>query len=241
MSTKEIQEQIVKTMRQRQAIENASVASTGQVIEKTANQRALLRIDRIEQLRVGQAGLKPDDDTGRMQRRYHHARHGAEEDPDDRFLADDRKQGKWPLRCWRDERADHRCNHDGKADRQQQADASRDKDLAKTRQQHNGCADAGKNEQQGKDVTVVEILGAIARGMPHINSIPLELALEKNNVRIMMNFVIGKVVNHIYLQKLKQYAIYTVNIIQFFSGPQLSASKSFTKIIPKIELCYPFL
>jgi hypothetical protein len=37
MSTKEIQEQIVKTMRKWQAIENASVASTGKVIEKTEN------------------------------------------------------------------------------------------------------------------------------------------------------------------------------------------------------------
>ena len=37
MSTKEIQEQIVKNMKQWQKIENASVASTGAVMEKTAN------------------------------------------------------------------------------------------------------------------------------------------------------------------------------------------------------------
>lgn len=37
MSTKEIQEQIVGNMRQWQKIENASVASTGNVIEKTGN------------------------------------------------------------------------------------------------------------------------------------------------------------------------------------------------------------
>jgi hypothetical protein len=37
MSTKEIQEQIVKNMRHWQKIENASVASTGGVIEKTDN------------------------------------------------------------------------------------------------------------------------------------------------------------------------------------------------------------
>ena len=37
MSTKEIQEQIVANMRQWQKIENASVASTGGVIEKTDN------------------------------------------------------------------------------------------------------------------------------------------------------------------------------------------------------------
>ena len=37
MSTKEIQQQIVSSMRQWQKIENASVASTGNVIEKTEN------------------------------------------------------------------------------------------------------------------------------------------------------------------------------------------------------------
>ena len=37
MSTREIQEQIVGNMRQWQKIENASVASTGNVIEKTGN------------------------------------------------------------------------------------------------------------------------------------------------------------------------------------------------------------
>jgi hypothetical protein len=37
MSTKEIQEQIVKNMRQWQKIENSSVASTGNVIEATDN------------------------------------------------------------------------------------------------------------------------------------------------------------------------------------------------------------
>lgn len=37
MSTKEIQQQIVGSMRQWQKIENASVASTGSVIEKTEN------------------------------------------------------------------------------------------------------------------------------------------------------------------------------------------------------------
>jgi hypothetical protein len=42
MSTKEIQSKIVQNMRQWQAIENASVASTGMVIEKTDN--PILRI-----------------------------------------------------------------------------------------------------------------------------------------------------------------------------------------------------
>jgi hypothetical protein len=42
MSTKEIQSKIVQNMRQWQAIENASVASTGKVIEKTDN--PILRI-----------------------------------------------------------------------------------------------------------------------------------------------------------------------------------------------------
>ncbi len=37
MSTKEIQEQIVSNMKRWQKIENASVASTGQIIEKTNN------------------------------------------------------------------------------------------------------------------------------------------------------------------------------------------------------------
>ncbi|UCH85646.1 MAG: hypothetical protein JSW50_08170 [Candidatus Latescibacterota bacterium] len=37
MSTKEVQEKIVDNMRRWQKIENASVASTGQVIEKTEN------------------------------------------------------------------------------------------------------------------------------------------------------------------------------------------------------------
>lgn len=37
MSTKEIQEQIVANMKRWQKIENASVASTGQIIEKTNN------------------------------------------------------------------------------------------------------------------------------------------------------------------------------------------------------------
>ena len=37
MSTKEIQEQIVQNMREWKKIENASVASTGRVIEKTEN------------------------------------------------------------------------------------------------------------------------------------------------------------------------------------------------------------
>jgi len=48
-----------------------------------------------------------------------------------------------------------------------------------------GCEVAEFLSEQGREVTVVEILGAIAREMPHINKIPLELALEKNNVRIM--------------------------------------------------------
>ena len=46
MSTKEIQEQIVGNMRQWQKIENASVASTGNVIEKTGN--PIVRQSRIQ-------------------------------------------------------------------------------------------------------------------------------------------------------------------------------------------------
>ncbi len=42
MTTKEIQEQIVKNMKQWQKIENASVASTGAVMEKTDN--AIVRV-----------------------------------------------------------------------------------------------------------------------------------------------------------------------------------------------------
>ena len=37
MSTKEIQDQIVKNMQEWKKVENASVASTGKVIEKTEN------------------------------------------------------------------------------------------------------------------------------------------------------------------------------------------------------------
>lgn len=48
-----------------------------------------------------------------------------------------------------------------------------------------GCEVAEYLSEQGKEVSVIEILSAIAREMPHINKIPLELALEKHNVRVM--------------------------------------------------------
>lgn len=48
-----------------------------------------------------------------------------------------------------------------------------------------GCEVAEYLCEQGKNVTVIELLDAIARGMPHINKIPLELALEKHHVRII--------------------------------------------------------
>ena len=49
MSTKEIQETIVKTMRRWQEIENASVASTGKVIEKTENPVLKIIMEIIQQ------------------------------------------------------------------------------------------------------------------------------------------------------------------------------------------------
>jgi len=48
-----------------------------------------------------------------------------------------------------------------------------------------GCEVAEFLAEQGKKVTVVELLDDICRGMPHINKIPLELALEQHGVRIM--------------------------------------------------------
>ena len=48
MSTKEIQEQIVSNMRRWQKIENASVASTGQIIEKTSNPLVRLIMEVIQ-------------------------------------------------------------------------------------------------------------------------------------------------------------------------------------------------
>ncbi len=48
-----------------------------------------------------------------------------------------------------------------------------------------GCEVAEYLSEQGKEITVVELLDDISRGMPHINKIPLELALEKQGVRIM--------------------------------------------------------
>ena len=48
-----------------------------------------------------------------------------------------------------------------------------------------GCEVGEYLSVQGMDVTIVEILDDIARGMPHISKLPLEMALEKNGVRIM--------------------------------------------------------
>jgi hypothetical protein len=48
MSTKEIQQQIVSNMRRWQKIENASVASTGQIIEKTDNPIVRLVMELIQ-------------------------------------------------------------------------------------------------------------------------------------------------------------------------------------------------
>ena len=48
-----------------------------------------------------------------------------------------------------------------------------------------GCEVGEYLSGQGVDVTIVEILDDIAGGMPHISKLPLEMALEKNGVRIM--------------------------------------------------------
>jgi pyruvate/2-oxoglutarate dehydrogenase complex dihydrolipoamide dehydrogenase (E3) component len=48
-----------------------------------------------------------------------------------------------------------------------------------------GCEVAEFLGEQGKEITVIELLASIAREMPHINRIPLEFALEKHKVRIM--------------------------------------------------------
>ena len=48
-----------------------------------------------------------------------------------------------------------------------------------------GCEVGEFLSEQGKAVTIVEILDDIARDMPHISRLPLELALERNRVRIM--------------------------------------------------------
>jgi hypothetical protein len=48
MSTKDIQEQIIKNMQDWKKIENASVASTGKVIEKTENPIVLLIMEIIQ-------------------------------------------------------------------------------------------------------------------------------------------------------------------------------------------------
>jgi NADH dehydrogenase FAD-containing subunit len=47
--------------------------------------------------------------------------------------------------------------------------------------------------EQGQEVTVIELLADILRGMPHINKIPLELALEDLNVRIMTKATVRSV------------------------------------------------
>ena len=59
-----------------------------QHVQKRSEYRSLLRVDRIEQLRVGQAGMKTDDDARRMKRRHQHAGHGAEEQPHCQLCAD---------------------------------------------------------------------------------------------------------------------------------------------------------
>jgi NADPH-dependent 2,4-dienoyl-CoA reductase/sulfur reductase-like enzyme len=56
-----------------------------------------------------------------------------------------------------------------------------------------GCEVAEYLSEQGKEVTVIELLADILRGMPHINKIPLELALEDLNVRIMTKATVRSV------------------------------------------------
>ncbi|MFH0845302.1 MAG: FAD-dependent oxidoreductase [Pseudomonadota bacterium] len=48
-----------------------------------------------------------------------------------------------------------------------------------------GCEVGEFLSEQGKDVTIIEILDDIAREMPHISKLPLVMALENNGVRIM--------------------------------------------------------
>jgi 2,4-dienoyl-CoA reductase (NADPH2) len=48
-----------------------------------------------------------------------------------------------------------------------------------------GCEVGDYLAAQGRKVTIVEILDEIARDMPHISKLPLEMALEHNGVRIM--------------------------------------------------------
>jgi len=50
-----------------------------------------------------------------------------------------------------------------------------------------GCEVAEFLSEQGKEVTIVEIMDSIARNMPHINKISLEMALEQKKVCIMTN------------------------------------------------------
>ena len=54
--------------------------------------------------------------------------------------------------------ADDRCHHNGDADGHKQPDAGGDKDLAEAGQQHDGGANSGKDEQQGKDVAGDQVL-----------------------------------------------------------------------------------
>ena len=57
MSTKEAQEKIVANMRRWQRVENASVASTGQIIEKTDNPIVRLVMEIIQRDSLSLLGL----------------------------------------------------------------------------------------------------------------------------------------------------------------------------------------
>ena len=56
-----------------------------------------------------------------------------------------------------------------------------------------GCEVAEFLSEQGKEITIVEMMDDIAGDMPHIPKLPLEMALEKNGVRIMTKTTVQSV------------------------------------------------
>ncbi len=102
-----------------------------------------------------------------------------------------------------------------------------------------GCEVGEFISEQGKEVTIIEILDDIARDMPHISKLPLVMALENNGVRIMTRAKVQSVTEEGILVAYKgNEEILQADLIVLATGTEPSAQDMDQVIKESVPECY---
>ena len=102
-----------------------------------------------------------------------------------------------------------------------------------------GCEVGEFISEQGKEVTIIEILDDIARDMPHVSKLPLVMALENNGVRIMTRTKVQSVTEEGILVAYKgNEEVLQADLIVLATGTEPSEQDMDRVIKEKVPECY---